>query len=299
MKDSLRFDLTTGQKIPEQLVQQYLFMPAQVKMCYLAGVLRNLLDIGGDDDEEGGKRDKKNSKKKGKKGGYKGGKKGGFQDQDAEVEALLQKGRDADARGDSSMGIIIFVGTCRRCQEIAEVLLELGVDCVALHSMMNQPRRIAALGKFKSQLSKILVATDVASRGLDIPTVDLVINMDLPKVAVDYVHRIGRTARAGRHGRSLSLVTQYDVDLVHSIEEYTGSSLELSEEVKEEEIVPLLNPVAKAMRLAQLKLLEQGFEEQAEVFSNRKKTQADKLRKKKKSQMREEKKEKEKEKGSA
>jgi superfamily II DNA/RNA helicase len=83
----------------------------------------------------------------------------------------------------------------RRCQEINEILLETGFPCVCLHSVMTQNRRLAALGKFKSSLVRILVSTDVASRGLDIPEVDLVINYDLPRVASDYVHRVGRTAR--------------------------------------------------------------------------------------------------------
>jgi ATP-dependent RNA helicase DDX49/DBP8 len=77
--------------------------------------------------------------------------------------------------------------------------------------MMSQARRLASLGKFKSHVCRILVATDVASRGLDIPQLELVINLDLPKVTSDYIHRVGRTARAGKNGRSLSLVTEHDV----------------------------------------------------------------------------------------
>ena len=95
----------------------------------------------------------------------------------------------------SAAAIIIFVSTCKRCQLVAELLLQLGVDCVAMHSLMTQARRTAALGKFKSQVSRILIATDIASRGLDVPEVDYVINLDLPKDARDYVHRVGRTAR--------------------------------------------------------------------------------------------------------
>ena len=66
----------------------------------------------------------------------------------------------------------------------------------------------------------MLVATDVASRGLDIPEVDLVINYDLPLNPKDYVHRVGRTARAGRAGRSLSLITQYDIESIQKIEHF-------------------------------------------------------------------------------
>lgn len=75
------------------------------------------------------------------------------------------------------------------------MLLEAGIPSVCLHSVLSQKRRLAALGKFKSSLVRVLVSTDVASRGLDIPAVDLVVNYDLPRVPTDYVHRVGRTAR--------------------------------------------------------------------------------------------------------
>ena len=69
------------------------------------------------------------------------------------------------------------------------------VDNVCLHSMLDQRRRSAAIGKFRNSQSPVLVCTDVASRGLDIPQVDLVVNFDLPKAPFDYIHRVGRTAR--------------------------------------------------------------------------------------------------------
>jgi len=81
------------------------------------------------------------------------------------------------------------------CQLLMETLTELGLLCVCLHSAMSQRRRLAALGKFKSGVVKVMVATDVASRGLDIPQVEMVVNFDVPRRPDDYIHRVGRTAR--------------------------------------------------------------------------------------------------------
>ncbi|CAN0310336.1 unnamed protein product, partial [Hapterophycus canaliculatus] len=150
-----------------------------------------------------GPADRKTKKERGGASGKGGGGQGGLHDVEEAEGQEGGGGSDGKARS-----VMIFVSKCRKCQELSETLLELGVDCTPLHSMLGQRRRTAALGKFKSQQTKVLVSTDVASRGLDIPAVDLVINFDVPRVATDYVHRVGRTARAGRRGRAISLVSQ-------------------------------------------------------------------------------------------
>lgn len=106
---------------------------------------------------------------------------------------------------------MVFTRTCDATRRLALTLRALGFDAVPIHGNLSQPKRLGALNKFKSGERSLLVATDVASRGLDIPAVDLVLNYDVPANAKDYVHRVGRTARAGRSGRALTLVTQYDV----------------------------------------------------------------------------------------
>lgn len=110
--------------------------------------------------------------------------------------------------------MIVFTSTCRNCHFLAMLLKELGFEVAFIHSQLTQRNRIANLAKFKSQHVKIMIATDVASRGLDIPMVQVVINYDVPKAPKDYVHRVGRTARAGKAGSSLTFVTQYDVKLI-------------------------------------------------------------------------------------
>ena len=90
---------------------------------------------------------------------------------------------------------------------------------------------------------RILVATDVASRGLDIPTVDYVINHDVPSVSKNYVHRVGRTARAGRRGTAFTLVSPHDVALVEAIEALTKTKLSEHEGVDDEHVAEILTQV--------------------------------------------------------
>ena len=100
----------------------------------------------------------------------------------------------------------------------------------SLHSLLPQQERTSNLARFRASAARILIATDVASRGLDIPEVDLVINYDVPRNPDDYIHRVGRTARAGRKGEAVTLVGQRDVELIHAIEARVGKEMEEYEE---------------------------------------------------------------------
>lgn len=111
----------------------------------------------------------------------------------------------------------VYVIFQSRCDEVAEALTEQGLQAAALHGGRSQSEREAALRDFRHGPTRILVATDVASRGLDVTGVAHVINLDLPKTMEDYVHRIGRTGRAGSTGQATSFYTDRDVYLVAQI----------------------------------------------------------------------------------
>jgi ATP-dependent RNA helicase DDX47/RRP3 len=149
----------------------------------------------------------------------------------------------------------VFTRTCDSTRKIALTLRNLGFGSVPIHGQMSQPKRLGALNKFKGGERSILVATDVASRGLDIPSVDVVINYDVPGNSKDYVHRVGRTARAGRSGRSVTLVTQYDVEMFQKIEHLTGVKMEAFS-AERDEVLLLLEQVGNAQRIATMQMKE-------------------------------------------
>ncbi|MGN6670034.1 MAG: DEAD/DEAH box helicase [Candidatus Nucleicultricaceae bacterium] len=105
---------------------------------------------------------------------------------------------------------IIFVKTKRDTERLADRLKESGFLSEALHGDLKQTKRDRVVRSFRAQKFDVLVATDVAARGLDVPHIALVVNYDLPQVPEDYIHRIGRTARAGASGRAVNLVTSED-----------------------------------------------------------------------------------------
>jgi superfamily II DNA/RNA helicase len=120
---------------------------------------------------------------------------------------------------------IIF---CNRKREVAQLhrsLVRHGFNAAALHGDMSQPERMAALDSFRKGEVSLLIASDVAARGLDIPDVSHIFNFDVPFHADDYVHRIGRTGRAGRSGIAISIVTAADSKSVAAIEKLIGQSI--------------------------------------------------------------------------
>ncbi|KAM6939171.1 putative ATP-dependent RNA helicase DDX49 [Lycodopsis pacificus] len=160
--------------------------------------------------------------------------------------------------------IMIFTNTCKNCQILTMMLREFNFPTICLHSMMKQKQRFANLAMFKASVFKILIATDVASRGLDIPTVQVVINHNTPGLPKSYIHRVGRTARAGRNGVSITLVTQYDIHLVHSIEGQIKTKLK-EYPVVEKEVLKILTQVNVTRRECEIKLEATDFDEKKEI----------------------------------
>merc|ERR1711973_733106 len=163
---------------------------------------------------------------------------------------------------------MIFCSTCSATLRLSLLLRGLGFTAIPLNGQMSQNKRLASLNKFKAKSRSIIIATDVASRGLDIPHVDVVINFDIPTHSKDYIHRVGRTARAGRAGRAVTFVSQYDVELYQRIEHLLGKKLPLYP-TEESEVLLLSERVMEANRMAKIELKE--MEEKRKSGKKRKK----------------------------
>jgi ATP-dependent RNA helicase RhlE len=120
----------------------------------------------------------------------------------------------------------VFTGTKLGCNRLANELNKLGLHADAIHGDKTQQERIKALDAFKAGSVRVLVATDVAARGIDIEALPFVINYDLPHNAEDYVHRIGRTGRAGAKGEAISLVSESETRYLRDIEKLLGRSID-------------------------------------------------------------------------
>ncbi|MFV2062058.1 MAG: DEAD/DEAH box helicase [Chloroflexota bacterium] len=122
--------------------------------------------------------------------------------------------------------VLVFTRTKRGANRLAEQLDKDGISASAIHGNKNQSQRVRALSAFKQGRSQVLVATDIAARGLDIESLPHVVNFELPMVPEDYVHRIGRTGRAGQEGTAISLVSAEEQGLMRDIEKLLKRSIE-------------------------------------------------------------------------
>lgn len=162
---------------------------------------------------------------------------------------------------DNKIGII-FVNRTKTAELIRRLLRKLEFRVTSLHSEMPQSERVNSIHRFKACAAKILIATDVASRGLDIPNVEFVINYDMPADPDDFVHRVGRTARAGKKGDSISMITENDVVRILAIEERINDKLTLLEEVKDDVTVnEYLKVTTEAKRESLMEMDREGFGE--------------------------------------
>lgn len=164
---------------------------------------------------------------------------------------------------------IIFCGTVQRCELLAQMLCTLGMQAASLHAAKRQKDRRATLNSFKSGLVRILVATDVAARGLDLPAIDLIVNYDVPTDARQYIHRVGRTARFHATGKAITMVTQYDVAKIKNIEQAIGKQLERFD-LQELDDAKLVGEVFAAKRVAKLQMASPGgFDEKFRAKKSR------------------------------
>lgn len=131
--------------------------------------------------------------------------------------SILQKAED--------QSVLIFSRTKHNADKIVKILGKAGIGSQAIHGNKSQAARQSALGNFKSGKTRVMVATDIASRGIDISELPMVINYDLPDVPETYVHRIGRTGRAGNTGTALTFCSQEERKLVNDIQKLTGKKL--------------------------------------------------------------------------
>lgn len=142
-------------------------------------------------------------------------------EQTRKVDLLLAILRDS-----GSGKVLVFTRTKHRAKKLAEQLIKAGISATSLQGNLSQNRRQEAMDKFRSGRVRVLVATDIAARGIDVSQISHVVNFDMPDTADAYTHRIGRTGRMARRGIALSLVTREDKPMVRTIERLLGRALE-------------------------------------------------------------------------
>jgi ATP-dependent RNA helicase RhlE len=139
--------------------------------------------------------------------------------------ALLLDLLERERAGENFERVLVFTRTRRGAERLSHILEAREHEADRIHADRTQPQREAALRSFREGRTRVLVATDIAARGIDVESVSHVINYDVPQAPEDYVHRIGRTGRAGNAGRAITLVTPVDESSMRAIERLTGQSV--------------------------------------------------------------------------
>lgn len=121
--------------------------------------------------------------------------------------------------------ILVFVRTKVRAERVYNAMQRVGIESITMHGDKEQDDRLKVMQEFKKGIVKILIATDVSARGIDIPDVDFVVNYDLPDVPENYVHRVGRTGRGVKKGQAVSFCSKEEMPLLKSIEAWMGKEI--------------------------------------------------------------------------
>ncbi|XP_067630725.1 probable ATP-dependent RNA helicase Dbp45A isoform X1 [Eurosta solidaginis] len=177
------------------------------------------------------------------------------------IEALRKFREEYD-----NANVIIFTNTKKYCQLLSMTLNNMGIENACLHGFMRQKERVASLNRFKSNHVRTLIATDVAARGLDIPSVQLVMNHRLPRTPKEYIHRVGRTARAGRKGIAISIFRfPRDLDLLGEIEAAINTKL-TEHPIDQRMVERIFMQVNVTRRESEIKLDNNDFDERAQNY---------------------------------
>jgi ATP-dependent RNA helicase RhlE len=121
--------------------------------------------------------------------------------------------------------ILVFVRTKVRAERVAKAMEKAGIQTLTIHSDKDHTNRLRVMDQFKSGKVKVMIATDVSARGIDIANVDFVVNYDLPEVAENYVHRVGRTGRGMQKGQAISFCSEEEKTILKEIEDYLGKPI--------------------------------------------------------------------------
>ena len=149
-----------------------------------------------------------------------------FAEKSEKSDRLIELLHDSDARQ-----VLVFTRTKHGADRLARILNRAGIGAAAIHGNKSQNARVRAMNDFKSGACRVLIATDIAARGIDIDQLPLVVNYDLPEVAETYVHRIGRTGRAGHEGRACSFCSEAELEYLLEIQKLTGLTIPVEGEV--------------------------------------------------------------------